>query len=114
MSGLIKINTVFEDKTQDKHRARAVYHFIQDRYIKPDFVVNISQEFEVKMKAILAYKTQFYNPNSKEPTTPISGQDFLDFIEARAIEFGRPCGFKYAEGFTVERTIGIEDVFSLV
>lgn len=114
LSGLRKIQTIFNDKTQKEHRAKAIYHFIQDRYMKPDFVINITHQFEVKMKAIMAYKTQFYDPKSQEPTTPISGQDFLNFIEARAIELGRPSGFKYAEGFTVERTIGIEDIFDLL
>jgi len=113
LSGLVKIETRLNDNSQEKYRARVVYHFIQDRYIEPDFVVNISNQFETKMKAILAYKTQFFNPNSKEPSTPISGQDFLDFVEARAIEFGRQNGFKYAEGFTVEKTIGVENIFEL-
>ncbi len=113
LSGLVKINTTHQGKSQDKHRPQAVYHFIQDRYIKPHFAINITEELETKMKAILAYKSQFFDPSSSEPQTPISGQEFLDFVRARAIEFGRPCGFLYAEGFTTERLMGVEDLFSL-
>lgn len=113
LSGLVKIDTELNNISQEKHRPTTVYHFIQDQYISPDFVINISDEFDKKMESITAYTTQFYNPNSKEPNTPISGKDFLDFIEARAQEFGRPCGFKYAEGFTTEHTIGVENIYDL-
>ena len=66
-----------------------------------------------KMEAVKAYKSQFYDPNSIEPQTPISGADFLDFVKARCNEFGRPIGAQYAEGFTVERTLGVENFFDL-
>lgn len=113
LAGLIKVETEWNGEKQTAHRPKAVYHYIQDYYIKPDFVVDISDFQDRKIEAIKAYKTQFFDPNSNEPKTPISGEDFFDFIKSRAMEFGRPIGAKYAEGFTVERFIGVEDLFDL-
>ena len=76
--------------------------------MEPDFVVDVSEFYEAKMESIKAFKTQFYDPNSDEPDTPISGKDFLEFIDSRMRQFGRPIGVKYAEGFTVERFAGVE------
>lgn len=114
LSGLRMIETSFNGETQQAHRPKAVYHYIQDRYIKPDFVVDVSSYIGRKLDAIQAYKTQFYDPNSKEPKTPISGEEFLDFIKGRMMEFGRPMGALYAEGFTVEREPGVKDLFDLI
>jgi bacillithiol biosynthesis deacetylase BshB1 len=113
LAGLIKVKTFFETNKQDAHRPRMVLHYIQDRYIKPDLVVDVSPFYDRKMEAILAYKTQFFQEGQDGPKTPISGKDFLDFLSGRMAEFGRAIGVRYAEGFTVERTIGIED-FSLL
>ena len=113
LSGLRKVETTFEGESQMAFRPSFVYHYIQDHYIKPDFVVDVTEFAERKMEAILAYKTQFYNPNSNEPETPISGQEFLDFVKARMAQFGRSLQVPYAEGFTVERTLGIKNLFDL-
>ncbi|MBN9295250.1 MAG: bacillithiol biosynthesis deacetylase BshB1 [Flavobacteriia bacterium] len=113
-SGLRKIETTFEGKQQEAYRPKAVYHYIQDRHIEPDFVVDISKYAEEKMNAILAYKTQFYDPESTEPKTPISGKEFKDFLFARMREFGRPVGVEFAEGFTKERYVGVKSLFDLV
>lgn len=113
LSGLLKIETEWEGEKQEKHRPKAVYHYIQDYYLNPDFVVDISDFYERKMEAILAYRTQFFDPESNEPETPISGKDFMDFISSRMRQYGRPVGAKYAEGFTTERFIGVEDLFDL-
>ncbi len=107
LSGLVKIETSLEGVQQEAHRPEAVYHYIQDYYIQPDFVVDITQFYDRKIEAIKAYKTQFFDPNSVEPQTPISGEDFFHFISSRMREFGRPIGVKYAEGFTIERFIGV-------
>lgn len=113
LSGLRKVETTFEGESQMAFRPSFVYHYIQDHYIKPDFVVDVTEFAERKMEAILAYKTQFYNPNSNEPQTPISGKEFLDFVKARMAQFGRSLQVPYAEGFTVERTLGIKNLFDL-
>ncbi len=110
LSGLAKISTNIQDEPQAPWRPRAVYHYIQDRYIEPDFVVDITQQWEEKLKAIGAFKSQFFNPQSKEPVTPIATEDFWNFLEARARQFGRAINASYAEGFTVERDIGIDDI----
>lgn len=103
LSGLRKYNTELQGQLQEAHRPETVYHYIQDHHISPDIVIDISAFQERKMKAILAYETQFFNPDSKEPETPISSQSFMEFVNARMREFGRPIGAEYGEGFTVER-----------
>ena len=113
LSGLIKVETEWEGEKQSHHRPEVVYHYIQDYYIKPDFVVDVTDFFDRKLQAIRAFKTQFFNPDSKEPETPISGQGFLDSVQSRMIEYGRPIGVKYAEGFTTERFVGVDDLFDL-
>lgn len=112
-SGLVKIESEFDGLKQEAYRPKAVYHYIQDRFISPDFVVDVSEFVDRKIDCIKAYKTQFYDPESKEPQTPISGKEFFNFIKGRMKEFGRPIGAEYAEGFTIERFIGVEDLLML-
>ena len=114
LAGLMKIETTYNGEKQIAYRPKFVYHYIQDRYIKPDFVVDVTDFVETKFSSIRAYKTQFYDPNSKEPQTPISGEDFFEFLRGRMSEFGRQIGVKYAEGFTVERLIGVDNIFDLI
>jgi len=113
LAGLPRIPSQWDGVEQEAWRPAAVYHYIQDRYLKPDFVVDISDFAELKMKSVLAFRTQFYNPDSHEPETPISGKAFLEFLHARAIDLGRPAGFHYAEGFQVERYPGVSSFFQL-
>ena len=82
--------------------------------LNPDIIVDITEEFQTKVDSIKASSSQFFSPDSKEPITPISTEDFFHFIEARAREFGRPIGATYAEGFKVERSIGVNDLFSII
>jgi N-acetylglucosamine malate deacetylase 1 len=104
LSGLVKIETVDENGQKQKTwRPKSVYHYIQSNYIKPDFIVDISGFMEVKMRAIKAFKTQFFDPESKEPETYISNPAFLKMLEARAIEYGHAIGTAFGEGFTVRR-----------
>lgn len=114
LSGLVKIETSLNGEMQTAHRPKAVYHYIQDRYIQPDFVVDVTDFVEQKFDVIKAYKTQFYDPDSREPQTPISGEEFFEFLRGRLSEYGRPIGVKYAEGFTAERLIGVTDIFDLI
>jgi len=114
MAGLRKIETVFEGEQQQAWRPKVIYHFIQSTYVEPDFVMDISVTFDDKMKAIKAYKTQFYNPVANESETFISSPEFLKLMESRAIEFGKAIGVKYGEGFTVERFPGVSDLFDLI
>jgi N-acetylglucosamine malate deacetylase 1 len=113
IAGLVKVKTTHDGKPQQPWKTKAVYHTIQDRYIKPDFVFDITDVIEKKMKAVSAYSSQFYKPDSKEPDTSISSKDFLDFLYARSMEMGRQIGAKYAEGFTVERYPGVRSLFDL-
>ena len=113
LAGLVKIKTNLKGEDQLPHRPKMVFHYIQDRYIKPDFVVDVTGFEEQKFESIRAYKTQFFDPNSTEPQTPISGKDFFEFLRGRMSEFGRSIGVQYAEGFTVERNIGVDSFFDL-
>jgi N-acetylglucosamine malate deacetylase 1 len=110
LSGLNKIETTCENKNQKAWRPISVYHYIQAQYHEPDFVVNISDFMERKMQAILAYKTQFHNPESDEPETFISSRQFLDSVKARDLSFGLFTGYNYAEGFLKTRYLGIDDL----
>lgn len=114
-AGLEKIETYDKQGIkQQKWRPKAVYHYIQDRQLIPDFVIDITPHFSKKMEAIMAFRSQFYDPNNQEPNTPISGKDFVDFMEGKARVFGRSIGATYAEGFICERTPGVEDLFGLL
>ncbi len=114
LSGLKKYKTTLNDKAQDPWRPKKVYHYIQWHDIEPDFVVDISNTINDKIESVKAYQSQFYNPNSKEPKTPISSSNFMESISYRAKNFGRIIDVDYAEGFTVERYIGVKSVFDLI
>lgn len=114
LSGLAKIETEFEGTAQAPFRPRAIYHYIQSLDIDPDFAVDITPYFDQKVEAIKAYRTQFFDPNSKEPETFISSPQFLDFVKSRALHYGVPLGVNYAEAYTVKRLIGVynlKDIF---
>lgn len=102
LSGLKKIQTEYNSIPQEAWRPKKVYHYIQDQLSQPDIVFDISGYFDKKMESILAFKSQFYDPNSNEPITPISSPEFIEFIKGRAVEFGRRIGVKYGEGFQVK------------
>ena len=112
-SGLLKIETLENGKSQAPHRPQAVYHYIQDTYIQPDFIIDITEEIDLKKAAILAYQTQFFDPNSTEPQTYISSPDFIETVLARNREFGKIVGGVFGEGFTSKKIIGVKDIFSL-
>lgn len=113
LSGLSRIETTIDNEKQEPWRPKAVYRYVQDRYISPDVVVDISDYFDQKMKSIMAFSTQFYSPGDQGPQTPISTPEFVDFLKARCTEMGRQAGFRFAEGFTVERYPGVDSLFAL-
>ena len=116
LSGLVKIDTKcddYDDCWQEPWRPKHVYHYIQWKNIEPDFVVDISNSIDKKMESVLAYKTQFYNPNSDEPETLISSKNFTDSVKYRARDLGRLVGVEYGEGFTTERYPAVDSIFDL-
>tara|TARA_R110002020_G_scaffold1998_1_gene9137 strand:+ start:48987 stop:49709 length:723 start_codon:yes stop_codon:yes gene_type:complete len=115
LSGLVKVDTQWEegDGWQEPWRPKHVYHYIQWKNLEPDFVVDVSGFIEKKTAAILAYSSQFFDPNSKEPETPISSKNFIDSVNYRARDLGRLIGAEYAEGFTAERYVAVESLSSL-
>ncbi|MFK7935745.1 MAG: bacillithiol biosynthesis deacetylase BshB1 [Saprospiraceae bacterium] len=118
-SGLLKIKTADDNgKAQAKWRPRAVYHYVQDRQLIPDFVVDITDHIDQKMESILAYRSQFHLPDAKEyaneAKTPISGADFMEFIKSKNRVFGRSVQFDYAEGYQVGRIPAVDSIFDLI
>lgn len=113
LSGLEKIKTSELRKNQNPWRPITIYHYIQAYYHQPDIVVDISDEMETKMKAIKAYSTQFFNDDPSSPDTFLTRPNFLNFVYARANEFGILAGFTYAEGLIAQRYIGIQDLRNL-
>ncbi len=113
LSGLKKIETTINGEKQVAWRPKNLFYYIQDRYMKPDFVIDITDCWEAKKTAIKAFKSQFFDPDSTEPQTYISTPEFLKFIEARAQEMGHAIGVTYGEGFVSEKQIGINDLFTI-
>lgn len=114
LSGLRKIETFRDGKQQEPWKPSNVFHYIQDRFIEPDFVVDVTDYWDKKMQSILAYSTQFYNPALNEPETYISSAQFLETVKARALMLGKRVGVGYAEGFMTRKTPGIRGFDALI
>jgi len=110
LSGLRQIKTELDGEVQTAWRPRNLYHYIQDRYLEPDFVFDITPFWDQKEAAIRAFKSQFFDPNSTEPASYISSPEFLNFIKARAIEMGHKIGKVYGEGYQTQKTIEIREL----
>ncbi|HQV37617.1 MAG: bacillithiol biosynthesis deacetylase BshB1 [Flavobacteriales bacterium] len=113
LSGLRRIVTKHEDKEQQAWRPVTVLHCVQDRWIEPDLVIDVSAHWEKKMEALKCFASQFHDPKSTEPVSLISVPEFLPTLEGRALDMGRLIGATYGEGFTVERPPGVGDVLEL-
>jgi len=114
LSGLRKISTNWDGKMQDAWRPAYVFHYIQARYLKPDFVVDISAHHHTKLQSILAYTTQFHDPNSTEPQTFISSPQFLDTVKSRDLMWGQQIGVQFAEGFISEKLLSIKSLDAFI
>ena len=113
LSGLPKIKTVDNELEQEAWRPRLNFQYIQDYYIQPDIIVDITPFMDTKLKAIQAFKTQFYNPEEEAPSTYISSPEFFESVIGRAREFGKSIGATYGEGFTSRKLLGIDNLFDL-
>lgn len=114
LSGLIKIETTDDaGNPQDVWRPKQVFHYVQDRYLQPDFIVDISPVYQDKLRSILAYNTQF-NAEDDGPKTYISTPEFLKFVEGRALIFGKRIGVQYGEGFIADKALGIRSLDDLI
>jgi bacillithiol biosynthesis deacetylase BshB1 len=109
-SGLAKIETTSNGMLQEPWRPRSVFMYIQDYYLTPSFVVDISGHWDKKVAALKCYGSQFHDPTSTQPQTPISGEEFFDFLYGKALSYGRPCGFTLGEGFITERAPGVDSL----
>lgn len=113
LSGLAKISTSIDGHEQEAWRPRLVLQYIQDRYIEPDIIVDITPYIQTKIDCIKAFKTQFFNPAYEEAETYISSPEFFDSVIGRAREFGKSIGATYGEGFTCRKLLGVNDLFNL-
>ena len=115
LSGLRRIETSFDGRPQEAWRPKMVLHFIQDRYIEPDIIIDVTEYWDKKIESILAYGSQFFNPgwNEDEPQTYISSPDFIKIVESRAMEFGKSIQARYGEGFTSRKLLGVDNLFAL-
>lgn len=114
LSGLRRIETAIDGINQTEWRPKLVYHYIQWKNIEPDFVVDVSAFMQQKLEAVMAYSSQFYDPNSTEPVSPIATKNFTESIEYRAKDLGRLVFAEYAEGFTVERYLAVNSLADLI
>ncbi|MDX8554755.1 bacillithiol biosynthesis deacetylase BshB1 [Tenacibaculum sp. 1B UA] len=114
LSGLLKIETALDGVKQEKWRPKQVYHYIQWKNIEPDFVVDVTGFMDKKIGSVMAYSSQFFDPKSNEPETPITSVNFTDSIEYRARDLGRLIGVDFAEGFTSERYVAVENLSKLI
>ncbi|WP_420551224.1 bacillithiol biosynthesis deacetylase BshB1 [Tenacibaculum aiptasiae] len=114
LSGLLKIETELDGTSQEKWRPKQVYHYIQWKNIEPDFVIDVSGFMDKKIKSVLAYSSQFFDPKSNEPETPITSKNFTESVEYRAKDLGRLIGVDFAEGYTSERYVAVENLSKLI
>lgn len=114
LSGLRKIETHADEQLQDIWKPAYVFHYIQDRFLEPSFVIDVTPYMEKKMASVQAYATQFYNPSLDEPQTYISSSQFMESVKARAMILGKRIGVNYAEGFLTEKTLGLTGFEGLV
>ena len=114
LSGLRKIETELDGVNQEAWRPKYVFHYLQDRFLQPHFVVDVSNHMDKKIESILSYTTQFYNPDLDEPQTYISSPDFMESVKARAMMLGKRIGVKYAEGYVSEKMIGVKSMDAFI
>lgn len=114
LSGLLKIKTAIDSTEQEAWRPKQVYHYIQWKNTEPDFVVDVSGFMEKKVASVMAYTSQFYDPESNEPITPIATKNFKESILYRAADLGRLINTEYGEGFTVERYLAVNSLSDLI
>jgi bacillithiol biosynthesis deacetylase BshB1 len=115
LAGLRRIETSINDEPQTEWRPKQVLHFIQDRYIQPDIIVDVTEHWDKKIESIYAFGSQFHNPDwtEDEPQTYISSPEFIRIVEGRALEFGKSINVKYGEGFTSRKLLGVDNLFNL-
>jgi LmbE family N-acetylglucosaminyl deacetylase len=114
LSGLRKIETSIDGANQDAWRPKLVYHYMQWKNLVPDFVVDITGFTDKKIESIIAYRSQFYDANSKEPESPITSKNFFESLNYRSQDLGRLVGVDHAEGFTVERYLAVNSLGDLI
>ncbi|MBX7139668.1 MAG: bacillithiol biosynthesis deacetylase BshB1 [Chitinophagales bacterium] len=112
-AGLLKMHTQEDGMAQQPWRPRVLYHYVQDQWIEPDVLIDITEYWEKRMASVLAFRSQFHDPVSNEPETYLSRPEFLESLEFRARTLGKMIGVEYAENFTTQRQSGVDHFFQL-
>ena len=119
-SGLAKIETFEDDgQKQEPWRPQHVLHYLQALDAEPTFVVDVSSVWDRRMEALLAFESQFHQPNadgeSDEPETYISNPGFLAWVEARARTYGYRIGAEFGEPFVYRHgPVGVDDLVAVL
>lgn len=114
LSGLKKIKSKYNDNNQESWRPKMILNSIQNNYVKPDFIVDISKYYSKKIDSIMCFKSQFYNKESKEPESFISSKRFINFISSRAIEYGHMINVEYGEGFVTDTGVKVNNLSDII
>ena len=116
LSGLKKIETTRNGIVQEPHRPKQLLHYIQDNYLAPDVVMDISQHMDAKMDSINAFSSQFHQTGevNEGPATPISGKDFKLFLDGRARQFGRTINVEFGEGFNTSKPVSVKNLLDII
>lgn len=114
LAGLRRIETELDGVVQEAFRPRLQLQLIQDKYIQPDIILDVTDYWDIKEQSILAYKTQFNATNDDDgPQTYISTPDFMKYTRGRGRELGRNIQASFGEGFTARKLLGVDDLFNL-
>jgi bacillithiol biosynthesis deacetylase BshB1 len=112
-SGLEKITTHVMGKAQEPWRPRAYYHFMQWFEFSPSFIVDVSEEYERRMEAVRAFRSQFFDAENRERSTILSTPEFMEMIRTRLEYYGDRIGKQYGEPFFSPAPIAVEDLVNL-
>ncbi len=100
------------DAPGEPHRPRKILYSSNLRDVRHSFVVDVTDQFERKLEAVAAYKSQFgTRDGAREIFNP--GVDIYEFMKTSANYLGNQIGVKYAEGFTVKDYLIIDDPLGL-
>jgi bacillithiol biosynthesis deacetylase BshB1 len=114
LAGLEKISTRVNGKKQEPFRPRKYFHYMQKYEFTPSFIVDVSDVYEVKTRAISAFESQFHNPQSRERETMLSSKLFLESVKARDLHHGSLINTAFGEPFYSIEPLGIDSFFNLV
>jgi bacillithiol biosynthesis deacetylase BshB1 len=124
-AGLRAVKSEWEGVQQEEFRPARLITFDHAWESEPEFIIDISEQFDRKLSALAAYGSQFRMPTdqesdaernkSNEPETFISTHDFMEYMIARMRRLGFQIGTRYGEGFRqIDSPIKVNDLRDLL